>query len=365
MRSQTTAKTKKSAKKASIPTTPKPHSILRWIGGKGQLLEPIGEALPATGRRWIEPCVGSAIVAMAHGGRCQERLLADANGDLIALYKLIRDDVEGFVRDVTPLFTAESNTADAFTAMKARFNELPVGNAERARLFFVINRHGFNGLVRFNKRGELNVSYGKRKSVPLHIKHLRDFSAALQDAELMHADFREVMRQAGSGDIVYCDPPYLSTFTSYTSTGFTLADQDDLAAEARAAAARGATVIISNTDCSLARELYLGAQCRQVEAMRYMSPKAASRGKVAEVLAIFAAKPQVAQAVKAVAVDVQPVVDVPMEAAGKEVVAKPHARRLPSMMSYLEPVDPANDDWLEFMGDTVAMAAAAAEPMVA
>lgn len=186
-----------------------------------------------------------------------------------------------------------------------------------------LNHFSDSPLVRFNKRGELNVSYGKRKSVPLHLKHLRAFSAALQDAELVQADFREVMRQAGPGDIVYCDPPYISTFTSYTSRGFSLQDQVDLAAEARAAAARGATVVVSNTDCSLARELYLGAQCRQVEAMRYMSPKAASRGKVAEVLAIFAAARHTTPAA---------------------TVAKPQMRRRPSMMRYWREMEPADHE---------------------
>lgn len=296
MRIHSTQSTKKSANKSSSnnaqKSPAKPRPVLRWIGGKGQLLEPIGEALPLAGRRWIEPFVGSGIVAMAHGGRCEQRLLADANGDLITLYRLIRDDVEAFIEDVSPLFEPSNNVAEGFKAMKLRFNELEVGDSERARLFFVINRHGFNGLIRYNKKGELNVSYGKRKSVPLHVKHLRAFSAALQGAELVHCDFREAMRRAGPGDIVYCDPPYISTFTSYTSSGFTLADQADLAAEARAAAARGATVIISNTDCSLARDLYIGAQCRQVTANRCMSPKAASRGRVHEVLAVYAAAPQ-------------------------------------------------------------------------
>lgn len=306
MRSQISSKPKKSTKNSSGATASKPaskpRSILRWIGGKRQLLEPIGEALPANGRRWIEPFVGSAVVAMAHGGRCHRQVLADANGDLIALYKLIRDDVDGFIEAIRPLFDYVNNIPAGFAAMKARFNALPVGDAERARLFLAINRHGFNGLIRYNKRDELNVSFGKRKSVPLHEKHLRAFAAALQGADIQHADFRTVMRESGRGDIVYCDPPYLSTFTGYTANGFSLQDQIDLAAEARAASARGATVIVSNTDCGLARELYLGAHCRQVEVQRRVSAKTTSRGKVAEVLAVFAAAPQAAAKAEAVPV---------------------------------------------------------------
>ncbi len=329
MRTQFTAKPKKSAKKSSATKTPKspprPCTILRWIGGKGQLLDAIGEALPATGRRWIEPCVGGGIVAMAHGGRCTERLLADANGDLIALYRLIQEDVEGFIADVAPLFAAENNTADGFRDMKSRFNALPVGDAERARLFFAINRAGFNGPIRYNKKGELNVSFGKRKSVPLHLKHLRAFSAALHGAELVHADFRTVMREAGPGDIVYCDPPYINTFTGYTASGFSLQDQADMAAEARAAAARGATVVVSNTDCSLARELYVNAQCRQVVVERRVSAKTASRGKAAEVLAVFAAVPQAISEVETAAVGVPAAVE-----------SAPVATKVTKSRSYLE-----------------------------
>lgn len=293
-------KLKKSVKKTAAIASPKssarPRSILRWIGSKLQLLEQIGNAVPAQGRRWIEPFAGSGVVHMAHGRRCQSQLLADFNADLIALYKLVRDDVDGFIETVRPLFDPANNTAAGFKAMKARFNALEPGDVERARVFLAINRAGFNGLVRFNKKGELTVSYGKRKSVPLHEKHLRAFSASLQGVELRHADFRDIMRQAGPGDVVYCDPPYISAFTSYTASGFSLKDQIDLAAEARAAAARGATVVVSNTDCALARELYAGADVRQVAAERYMSPKASNRGKAQEVLAVYASVQQVVAA---------------------------------------------------------------------
>lgn len=120
-----------------------------------------------------------------------------------------------------------------------------------------------------------------------------------------------------------------------------MADQLALAVEARAASERGATVLISNTDCSVARELYAGAVCHQVEALRTMAPTKEKRGKVKEVLALY-----VAAAPAALPVAVAPVV---CETAKDDVVRPFIRRRQPSMMRELEPLDAANDDWSQLM----------------
>lgn len=334
---------------SSIPASKKttsarkkfPTTIVRWVGGKRQLLTEIGNLLPETGRRWIEPFAGSGIVGLAHGHRCQSQLWADYNPDLIALYRRVRDNIDDFIAEAMPVFDPANNTKDGFVALRARFNKLVPGEVERLPLFLFLNRSGHNGLVRLNLKGELNSGFGKHASVPLYVDHLLAMSKALQGIELVHADFREVMRQAGPGDIVYCDPPYLQAFKSYTQTGFSMTDQVALAFEARAASERGATVLISNTDCSVARELYAGAVCHQVEAMRYMAPKKENRGKAQEVLALYTA------AVPAVLpVAVAPVV---IEIAKDDVVRPLIRRRQPSMMRELEPLDAANDDWFQLM----------------
>jgi DNA adenine methylase len=100
------------------------------------------------------------------------------------------------------------------------------------------------------------------------------------------------MQAAQNGDVVYCDPPYVplsstANFTSYSEGGFSEAMQFALAEEARDLAKRGVPVLLSNHDTTETRKLYHGAQVRTIQAPRFISSKAATRGSVAEVLALF------------------------------------------------------------------------------
>jgi DNA adenine methylase len=111
-------------------------------------------------------------------------------------------------------------------------------------------------------------------------------------SQLICCDFREILAQSGAGDTVYLDPPYVplsptSNFNAYHPDGFTGTDQGDLARMARQAAARGATVVVSNHDTPLSRELYEGATLISLQVTRSISASASSRTKVGEILDVF------------------------------------------------------------------------------
>ena len=212
----------------------------------------------------IEPFVGSGAVALNLD--YEENLLADANADLIAVYHALQRDGAAFIERCAPLFTQRNNTREAYYARRDEFND--TSDARRkAALFVYLNRHGYNGLCRYNGRGKLNVPFGRYVRPRLQREAMHAFHDFLQRCEVRHADFRAVLAEAGRGDFVYCDPPYVpasatANFTSYAQRGFGAADQIDLAECARAAVTRGAWVVISNHDGPETRELYRDADAR-------------------------------------------------------------------------------------------------------
>jgi DNA adenine methylase len=147
-----------------------------------------------------------------------------------------------------------------FYERREEFNSL-TSSVRKSALFIYLNRHCFNGLCRYNKKGKYNVPFGTCNNVYLPEQEMRDIHEVLQNATIQCGNAFDLIAQATTGDVVYCDPPYLplsdtAHFTKYATEGFTLDDQQRLAQEANAATERGATVIISNHDTPLAHELY-------------------------------------------------------------------------------------------------------------
>jgi DNA adenine methylase len=219
-------------------------------------------------------------------------LLFDSNGDLISLYRILRRDGDGFVAKCQELFTVENNTAKRFYELRTEFNE---GGAavRRAALFVFLNRHCYNGLCRYNQKGEFNTPFGRYAKPYFPATEMREFARKLHDAEVAAQDFRASFAKAQRGDLVYCDPPYIplsatANFTDYASGGFSLKDQADLASCCLAAAQKGATVVISNHDSPVARELYRAASSIiAVQVSRTISCDGENRGKVNELIAVF------------------------------------------------------------------------------
>lgn len=265
---------------------------LKWPGSKRKLVAEIATTIPADfhPRRLIEPFVGSGSLALALP--VEKMVLADINADLIAAHQQVIADPSGFVDRLSLLFVPDNNMAEAFLRMRAEFNE-SVDPARRAELFVYLNRHCFNGLVRYSKAGYFNTPFGKIARPRLPIQEIYEFSQRLHGASLRVADFRDIMEEAGDGDFVYCDPPYLpltpsANFTAYAAGGFPEAAHETLALAAIRAASRGALVVVSNHDTTHARALYEDAtEIRTLQVLRSISCLGDGRGKVPELLVIY------------------------------------------------------------------------------
>ena len=269
-----------------IPQRP----FLKWAGAKTRLIVAIRPLVPAHAQRLVEPFAGSGTVALNLG--LKRSLLADTNPDLIDVFRELRRSGESFITECEALFTAKSNAASVFYRRRSEFNSTN-DRRRKAALFVYLNRHGYNGLCRYNSRGGFNVPFGRYVAPYFPREAMEAFRTLLRRCDLRRADFRPVLGEAGAGDFVYCDPPYspataTANFTAYARAPFGAQDQRDLVDCCRAARDRGAFVVISNHDTPETRALYRDAdERRRLLVARHISCRGTKRTKAREVLAIY------------------------------------------------------------------------------
>jgi DNA adenine methylase len=235
---------------------------LKWAGGKRwQLphLRPLWAA--ASAPRLVEPFCGGLAVAL--GLLPTDALLNDANPHVINFYSWVQ---RGLILSI-PL----ENDAALYYRHRTAFNEaLATGRAdtaEAASLFYYLNRTGYNGLCRFNARGEFNVPFGTHK----RIAYASDF-AVLQTLfkgwQFQSGDFQALGLRPD--DFVYADPPYDVEFTEYSRGGFTW---DDQVRTAEWLARHAGPVVLSNQATPRIKKLYraLGFRLRYLTAPRMIS----------------------------------------------------------------------------------------------
>ena len=262
--------------------------FLKWAGNKYAIIQRIKAVLPA-GNRLIEPFTGSAAVFL--NTEFSEAILSDINLDLINLYRFLKVEGDTFIQYCWTFFQPDTNQAERYYEFRELFNNTDDARL-KAALFLYFNRHGYNGLCRYNNKGEFNVPFGKYAKPYFPLDEMRTFHQKIQGAELLHQDFISTMQMARPGDVVYCDPPYVpltatANFTGYATGGFGLESQEKLAEMARQLAHNGVHVIISNHDTSYTQTVYESAQIISFQVRRFISCKGESRGQANEMLALF------------------------------------------------------------------------------
>lgn len=264
--------------------------IVKWVGGKTQLLDELRARSPASFRRYYEPFAGG--LALFFALQPLRAVLADLNVDLVATYQAVADDPEAVIANLTALKAHQGD--DHYYATRDRWNARlgRDGSAARAAMFIYLNKTCFNGLWRVNKRGEMNTPWGKDSTRQIFERdNVLAASAALAAATLRHGDFKSTTQDASEGDFLYFDPPYdpltrTANFTSYTKDGFGDDQQAALAEWARELRGRGALVMLSNNDTPLIRRLYHGFRVDAVRCPRSINSKGDKRGKIDEVIIV-------------------------------------------------------------------------------
>lgn len=266
----------------------KVRPFLKWAGNKYHCLETILNALPP-GSRLIEPFSGSSVVFL--NTDYPDNILAEDNADLIRLYQCIQKEGEAFIEYCRKWFIPQNNHADLYYQFRQKFNQLHQSR-RRAALFLYLNRHGYNGLCRYNARGIYNVPFGRYVKPYFPYQEMLRFHQKSQQVTLLHADFRKTFELAKPNDVIYCDPPYVplqqcSNFSAYTGKKFTETEQIALVNCAVDAVKRGVTVIISNHDTPWTREHYAAAEIQSFPVRRFINCKTNQRLPVQELVAIF------------------------------------------------------------------------------
>jgi DNA adenine methylase len=252
-----------------------PRPFLKWVGGKTSLLPELLRRAPEIIPNYFEPFVGAGALFWALRSRVSGRvLLSDANAELCAAYRGIRDNVEGVVKELRHY---EGKHGKDWYLWIRQLDYRGETDAFAAARMIYLNKTGFNGLYRVNSRGVFNVPFGKQPNFTCDEVNLRNCSAALQGVEIACCDYRKSLLQATKGDFVYLDPPYIplsktSNFTAYTSDKFDMAAQERLAREVLKLRCRGVSFLLTNSGSAETEGLY--------NAKNFKLEKVASRRRV-------------------------------------------------------------------------------------
>ena len=263
----------------------RPRPILKWAGGKVQLLDVLLPHVPRRYNTYIEPFLGGG--ALFFSLLPERAIVADSNPELINFYCVVVQDVESLIERLATM----TNDEATFYAMRAS-DPASLSPVERAVRTIYLNRTCYNGLYRVNRKGQFNVPFGHYKNPILcDASNLRAASFALQRATILRADYKDILHQhAQPGDFVYLDPPYLpvstySDFKRYTKEQFYEEDHRDLALEVARLHELGCYVLLTNSNHPLAHELYSQYQIEVHRTRRNIS-KAASKRTGEDVIVI-------------------------------------------------------------------------------
>ncbi|MGA5744780.1 DNA adenine methylase [uncultured Rothia sp.] len=268
--------------------------ILKWVGGKRQLLDEIDQRLPKKISYYVEPFVGGG--AVLFDKQPQHARINDYNEELINVYRVVKDNPNELIKELAVHEEKNEQLGSEWfyhvrgLDRESNFDEL--SNVEKAARIIYLNKTCFNGLFRVNSAGQLNVPYGRYKhpnivnEVGIRALH-KYFSEA--DIDMRQGDFAECLKDLPKGAFVYLDPPYMpitatSAFTGYTQEGFGYDEQVRLRDECIKLREQGIHFLQSNSDCEEIRELYKDFKIETVAAKRSINSRGDRRGAVKEVL---------------------------------------------------------------------------------
>ena len=243
--------------------------------------------LPEHIDHYVEPFLGGGAVffGLVRANRCKEAVLADRNSELIDTWRMVRDETEAVIEAALEWSTDE----ETYYEVRALDTDALEPVVRAARVLW-LNRTGFNGLYRINKKGLFNVPYGRyERPRVVDPRNLRACASALKRARLVVADFEDVLKTTPTGAVVYCDPPYwprtrTSSFTAYDGFPFRDEDQTRLAVAFSVLASRGVHGVLSNSWVPDTVSLYQHLEHRTVYARRNINRDGNRRGPIRELL---------------------------------------------------------------------------------
>ncbi len=251
--------------------------ILKWAGGKTQMLGELLPKIPNSYGRYIEPFIGGG--AMFFAVQPENGLIADSNPELINMYKEVAEHVDQVVK----ILGNYENTSEMFYQVRG-LNWQELSKEEAAARTIYLNKTCFNGLYRVNRRGEFNSPFGRYKNPRIcDEENLRTASELLKRTEIICGDYLQVLEEyAKEKDFIFLDPPYLpisenSDFKRYTKEQFHEKDHEELAAMVHRLYERGCYIVLTNSNHPLVHELYSDYKIEVIQTKRHISCNGSSR----------------------------------------------------------------------------------------
>lgn len=268
--------------------------ILKWVGGKRQLLPEIIPMIEGNYSTYVEPFVGGGAVLFEL--QPKKAIINDFNSELVNVYCVVRDHCEKLIKVLER--HEENNSSDYFYEIRGLDREdsySEMSDVEKAARIIYLNKTCYNGLYRVNSSGFFNSPYGKYKNPNIvNAPVLRAMSLYLNKnkIKIMNGDYKAVLKNLRRGAFVYLDPPYMpistsAAFTGYTENGFSFEQQVELKEECDKLRKKGIRFLQSNSDCPEIRELYKDYEIKTVQAKRFINSVADKRGEINEVLIYY------------------------------------------------------------------------------
>lgn len=264
--------------------------IVKWAGGKRQLLPEIRKYIPEKIGTYYEPFVGGG--AVLFDLQPERAIVNDINSELINLYQVVKDDVQGLIEDLSK----HKNEADYYYNIRALDRDEEafkmLSDIERASRIHFLNKTCFNGLFRVNLAGQFNTPFGKYKNPNIvNSENLKAVSEYFNVAEVEFrcTDFENALNGIKEGDFVYFDPPYdpiseSSSFTGYAAGGFGRDEQKRLKLLCDKLDSIGVKFLLSNSSTKFILDLYKDYNVEIIQARRLVNSDVNGRGEVDEVL---------------------------------------------------------------------------------
>lgn len=261
--------------------------VIKWVGGKRQVMKELIEFFPCEFGNYHEPFLGGGSVFMELWNRGllenKEIYLSDILDPLMNLYFMIKCDKDGIINELKKQEFYQ-NTKENYIKLRGEFNILKEKLMDKklncevldreemiyyACLFLFLNKTGFNGIYRENSKGGYNVPYGKQKVLQMDIliKNIMEMANVLKDKNIIikQCDFLAIEDNIKGGDFIYIDPPYYNTFNKYSKTDFGKSQQIALVELFKRLTERGCKVAISNSDDPFIHELYKDIKGTRIE----------------------------------------------------------------------------------------------------
>lgn len=264
--------------------------VVKWVGGKRQLLQDILKHIPDRYSTYYEPFVGGGAVLFHL--QPEKIVINDINEELMSVYNVICNNVEELIEDLKK----HKNESDYFYKIREldrdREKYAQLNNIGRASRIIYLNKTCYNGLFRVNRQGEFNTPFGRYKNPNIvNEATLRAVNNYFNKAKvtLKCGDFEEAVKGIRKGSFVCFDPPYdpvsdSANFTGYDKGGFDKDEQIRLKKLCDKLNNRGVKFLLSNSSTEFILDLYKDYNITIVKAKRSINSKGDGRGDVNEVL---------------------------------------------------------------------------------